>query len=204
MIKRIILIIAIFFAAFQPNYAQMKDKGFFVQAFVGMGDWNRKIYFTGESRYRYYALATPGIGYRFSKRWSAGFDIKFPIGINREYDVIPTLFAEYDFISLRRLKITAGACGSYGDFSGTIDCNPFNDIPNCSSWSKLNLWEVGIYFGASYNLSSKLALMVRYACIGYYDTTPFHFEDTNGFLHSGHFMADFSLRRLQIGARFTF
>ena len=195
MSKRIILIIAIFFAAFQPNCAQMKDKGFFVQAFVGMGDWNRKIYFTGESRYRYYALATPGIGYRFSKRWSAGFDIKFPIGINREYDVIPTLFAEYDFISLRRIKITAGACGSYGKR---------NSIPVGAPFPHPNLWEAGIYFGASYNLSSKLALMVRYACIGYYDTTPFHFEDTNGFLHSGHFMADFSLRRLQIGARFTF
>lgn len=187
----IILLAAIFVLPFE---SKADNRGYFAE--IGIG-YEGFLYYFDESPSEYVALISPTIGYRLSPKVAVGIEATIQVGKHRQYHPKITLFGEYDIISTPKFKLTTELKASWA--------SPI-DNTNDGSYDLTDLWEFGFSFGCSYSISRNWSILLRYPFIGYYNTNDWLYSNPDACLGNkeGGFMADFNLRRLQLGVRYTF
>lgn len=160
--------------------AQLKDKGFFIEASAGYGQykWNAST--------DRFAMIAPSIGYKFNPKWTAG--MKMQIETASPNFLSLTGYAQYHYWCKRRLSL-------FGEFQATY-ASSTNLTPSNEHG------EVGLALGGTFALTNRLGLILHYGYIGY--SGDHYGRDQGACWNEGDFIVDADWRRLLFGVQFIF
>lgn len=168
-------------------FGQSKN-GFYVDASAGFSN----------ERNGHPAQLTPGLGYKFSDKWSGGFRTTLQLGgDSRHYDSF-TPYARYCFAKAGNFAFfTEGMASWVVCFDNGYD----DDITQPDGGDNEDGFEAGLNVGLQYNVSRHFGLFVSGFFLGYSDTGITHAGAVAG---DGRFVLDANWRRVAIGARVVF
>lgn len=185
--KRLIaLLVALFFVV--PGYAQLKEKGFFVEMDGAYGRYEKYSYSQS------FMVIGPSLGYKINPRWSVGAKMLFETaGFN--YATFG-IYSQYYYWNRSRF-------GAFIDFQASCGWSRTGiDTDNSGKGADGVFGEVGFALGASYALSDHFAILLRYPYIGY--NSGYFERDYGATAHVGDFIVDGNWKRLQLGVRYLF
>ena len=184
--KRILGLLVLLLLPFGMATAQEKN-GFYVDFGVG---------FSNELQFNF-AQLTPGVGYKFSNQWAAGFRTTFQTTDSSPEALVYTPYVSYTFLRFGNLGI--GTDGMVSFATRRSICDQTMD-PNYKPY-KPPFFEGGVNVGATYDVSRHFGVFVKGLFLGYSNTEYTH---KGAVLGNGRFVFDANWRRVMLGARVVF
>ena len=164
--KRILGLLVLLLLPFGMATAQEKN-GFYVDFGAG---------FSNELQFNF-AQLTPGVGYKFSNQWVAGFRTTVQTTDSSPEALVYTPYVSYTFLRFGNLGI--GTDGMVSFATRKANCDDTMD-PNYKPY-KPPFFESGLNVGATYDVSRHFGVFVKGLFLGYSNT---------GYTHKGAVVGD--------------
>ena len=184
--KRILGLLMLLLLPFGLATAQEKN-GFYVDFGAG---------FSNEQKF-HYAQLTPGVGYKFSNQWAAGFRTTVQTTDSSPEALVYTPYVSYTFLRFGNLGIGTDGMVSFAT-RRTNDDSTMD--PNYKPY-KPPFFEGGVNVGATYDVSRHFGVFIKGLFLGYSNTGYTHKGAVVG---NGRFVFDANWRRVLLGARVVF
>lgn len=184
--KRILGLLVLLLLPFGMATAQEKN-GFYVDFGAG---------FSNELQFNF-AQLTPGVGYKFSNQWAAGFRTTVQTTDSSPETLVYTLYVSYTFLRFGNLGIGTDGMLSFAT-RRTNDDSTMD--PNYKPY-KPPFFEGGGNVCVTYDVSRHFGVFIKGLFLGYSNTEYTHKGAVVG---NGRFVFDANWRRVMLGARVVF
>lgn len=164
----------------------------YIDKVIGTGPGPENVINYKTDKTYWFAQFSPSIGLEITDRWTVGLRATFQTNnsyTHTHYNIV-TLYGQYSFINKGRWKVFVEGKGSYYQFVRTDGGSD-------------DLGEIGFSLGARFAINHHFSLIAHYVYTGV-EVGNGRLSRPFGCIGDGRVKLDFSPRRLQLGARYSF